>query len=35
MLVVAVTLKARRATADNRKRRFMGVTPCDKDPMGK
>ena len=35
MLVVATTLKANKATADNRKRRFMGVTPCDKDPMGK
>ncbi|MGA2254499.1 MAG: hypothetical protein ABSG53_07555, partial [Thermoguttaceae bacterium] len=35
LLVAATTLKAKRATADNRKRRFMGVTPCDKDPMGK
>jgi hypothetical protein len=35
MFAVATTLKAKRATAENRKRRFMGVTPCDKDPMGK
>ena len=33
--VVAITLKATRATANKRKRRFMGDTPCDKRPNGK